>query len=122
MRKNHKFQKGDIVRISKNTGKFTKEGTPKWSEELFRVDRKKEQVAPYRYALTEWDGTPLLGSWYEQELQKVNVQEFVVEKILRQRKLPNGTKQVLIKWLGYPNKYSSWENETLVRNIRGKVF
>ena len=122
-RKHRKFKRGDVVRIAKKSGKFSKEGTPKWSEELFRIDRLKEQVSPYRYTLKEWDNiTPIDGSWYEDELQKVKVSEFIIEKVLRHRTLKDGTKQVLIKWFGYPEKYTSWENELSVRDIRGKVF
>lgn len=43
-----KFKRGDFVRIAKDRGIFSKEGAPKWSEEVFRVDRLKETVPPYR--------------------------------------------------------------------------
>ena len=76
-----------------------------------------------RYTLREFDNsTPLDGSWYEEELNKVQAREFVVEKILKRRVNNRGVKEVLIKWLGYPNKYSSWEPESAVRDIRGRPY
>jgi hypothetical protein len=50
------------------------------------------------------------GVFYESELQKVLQTDdvFQVESILRKR-TRNKPKEVLVKWLGYPEKFNSWE-------------
>ena len=50
----------------------------------------------------------VLGSFYNEELQKVsNPDVFRSEKIIR-NKTVNGKKEVLVKWLGYSDKFNSW--------------
>ena len=52
------------------------------------------------YRLTEWDGTPLEGQFYEEEVQPVFISDdalFRVEKIMQRR----GT-QVKVRWMGWP--------------------
>ena len=64
------------------------------------------------YKLEEWDGTHLEGTFYDQDLQKVNVTDddiFRIEKIV-ERKGNN----VLVQWKSWPNKYHSWIEKRLV--------
>ena len=58
------------------------------------------------YKLEEWGGTPLKGTFYEQDVQKVNVKDndiFRIEKIVKRK----GNK-ILVQWKGWPQKYNSW--------------
>ena len=58
------------------------------------------------YKTEEWNGTPVKGTFYEQDLQKVVVGDndlFRIEKIVKRK----GNK-VLVNWKGWPNKYNSW--------------
>ena len=50
------------------------------------------------------------GSFYEKELQKIEqteeiyrIEEIVKEKLVKKKKF------FLIKWLGWPEKFNSWE-------------
>ena len=58
------------------------------------------------YKIRELDDTPVKGTFYEQDLQKVHVPDdafFRVEKVLKRQK-----GQALVKWKGWPDKYNSW--------------
>ena len=58
------------------------------------------------YKIREWDESPVEGTFYEEDLQKVNVSDqalFRIEKVLKRRK-----NQLLVKWKGWPDKYNSW--------------
>lgn len=58
------------------------------------------------YKLTEYDGTPIKGTFYELDVQNVHVSDeslFHVEKVLKRK-----GKQVFVKWKGWPKKYNSW--------------
>ena len=82
-----KLKVGDRVRLSKKHPPFKKGYLPGCTEEVFIVQR----VVPgsmVTYKLEEWDGAPLGGSFYEQDVQKVTVPDdalFRMEKILQRR-------------------------------------
>ena len=100
-----KFKKNDKVRLNKKHRPFKKGYLPGWTEEVFIVTRVNRGVVP-TYKLKEWNGEPLEGTFYEEDLQKLNVSNddlFRVEKIIKQK----GTK-VLVRWKGWPAKYDSW--------------
>ena len=101
---------GDRVRLNKKYRIFKKGYLPGWTEEVFVVARILRGVVP-TYKINEWDGTPLKGTFYEEDLQKVRVNDlFRVEKIVKRK----GDK-VLVRWKGWPDKYDSWiEKRALV--------
>ena len=97
------------MRLNKIHRPFAKGYLPGWTEEVFLVDKVKPFPA---YKLTEWDGTPVEGTFYEEDLQKVYVADvFRVEKVLKRRK-----NQLLVKWKGWPDKYNSWISTEDVRD------
>jgi len=97
-----KFKVGDKVRISRIKGTFEKGYLPNWSEEIFVVD-KIIYSNPITYKLKDLMDELLEGSFYNQELQKTNQEEFRVEKVLKKKK-----DQVLVKWMGYSDKFNQW--------------
>ena len=70
-----KFKVGGCVRISKYKNIFAKGCTQNWSEEVFVVSRIRDSV-PWTYAISELNGEPISGSFYEKELQKPNQKKF----------------------------------------------
>ena len=74
-------------------------------------EARKGQVPTYK--LEEWDGTPLEGTFYEQDVQKVNVKDndiFRIEKIVKRK----GNK-MLVQWKDWPQTYNSWIEKRLVK-------
>ena len=96
---------GRVVRLNKKHRPFKKGYLPGWTEEVFEVTHvRRHPVVTYR--LSDWDGTPIEGTFYEPHVHKVQVSDeslFREEKIL-QRKGRN----VLVQWKGWPAKYDSW--------------
>ena len=68
-----KFHVGDKVRIVRKKGTFEKGFTPNWTEEVFTITTMKANKPP-TYTIEDHRGEPVLGSFYEQELQ-TSVQE-----------------------------------------------
>ena len=70
------------------------------------------------YKLTDDSGEILEGSCYEEELQKVIKEDniFRVESILPKKKRGRDTFQ-LVKWKGYPEKFSSRVDEKEIKNL-----
>ena len=53
-------------------------------------------------------GDPIEGSFYEAELQKSMQDVYRIEKIIKKRSAKDGSKEALVKWKGYDNKFNSW--------------
>ena len=107
-----KFSIGERVRITKYKGTFKKGYLPNWTEEQFEVSSIIYSVPPV-YRIKDLNGEEILGTFYEDELQKVGGSSdelFRVEQILKTKKV-KGRRYYLIKWKGYPDSFNSWEPE-----------
>ena len=69
--KRSRFKVVDRVRISKFKNIFAKAYTPNWSKEIFIVDKINDAV-PYTYNLKDLNDEEIIGSFYDQELKKLN--------------------------------------------------
>ena len=97
-----KFRIGDQVRIAKSKRHFEKGYTPNWTEEVFVIDQVLP-TEPVTYKIRDLADEPIVGSFYEQQMQRTTQTTFRIEKVLRKRK-----GQALVKWKGYPEKFNSW--------------
>ena len=81
-KKKPKFKVGDRVRLNKIHHTFEKGYLRGWTEEVFVVHRVVPGPVP-TYKIREWDDTPVQGTFYEEDLQKVHVSDvFRIEKIV----------------------------------------
>ena len=103
--KNPKFKVGDQVRISKYKNIFAKEYMPNWSEEIFIIKKIKNTV-PWTYIFNDPNGEKIIGTFYENELQKTKQNEFRIEKVIKKK----GDK-LYVKWKGYDNSFNSWTDQ-----------
>ena len=101
-KKDSKSKVGDNVRMSKYKNIFAQGYTPIWSEEVFVINKTKNTV-PWAYAISEFNGEEITGSFYEKELQKTSQKEFRIEKVLKRK----GDK-LYVKWKGYDSRFNSW--------------
>jgi hypothetical protein len=114
-----KFKVGDTVRISRIKATFEKGYLPNWSEELFTVVEVK-RTNPFTYKLSDANGKILEGSFYNEELQKSVQKEqdvYRVEKLIRKKKI-NGIEHGLVKWVGYSDKFNTWEPMTNIIKLK----
>lgn len=98
-----KFKLGDIVRISKYKSLFDKGYTPNWSTELFNIVKVKI-TNPATYLLEDMNGKPILGSFYESELQRAKHKDvYLIEKVLRSK-----GRKLYVKFLGLDKSHNAW--------------
>ena len=111
-KKDLKFKVGDHVRISKYKNIFVKGYTPNWSEEVFVVSKIKNRIL-CTYVISDLNGEPIFGSFYEKELQKTSQEKFRIEKVLKRK----GDKLYVRICKGYDNSFNSWViKKTLYKN------
>ena len=72
--KKPRLKVGDKVMLSKVRRTFKKGYLPGWTEEIFIVDRVLNTYVP-SYKIKEYDETPIKGTFYEEELQKVDMDD-----------------------------------------------
>ena len=68
---------GDHVRVTKKKKTFNKGYTQRWTEEVFRISKIKLTI-PVTYKITDYYGEEILGSFYEQELQKTKQESSIL--------------------------------------------
>ena len=100
--KDSKIKVGGHVRISKYKNIFAKGYTPNWSEEVFVIEKVKNSV-PWTYVINDLNGAEIIGTFYQEELQKTNQEEFRIEKVIKRK----GDK-IYVKWKGYDSSFNSW--------------
>ena len=106
-REKPKFKIADKVRITRKKGIFEKGYTSRWTEEVFTVSEVR-YTDPITYKIVDYNNEEIQGTFYEQELQKTTQEMFRIEKVLKRKSL--------VKWLGYPDSFSSWvDNNDLVK-------
>lgn len=114
-KKKIEFSVGDQVRLMRDKNKFNRGYHPTFTDEVFRVKNILSHLPVPMYEVEEWDGTPIEGNFYAEELSLVLGDVFKVERIIR-RKVRNGVRSAYVKWEGFPAKYNSWVAETDIVN------
>ena len=111
------FKVGDYVRISCAKKVFAKGYEKEWTEEIFVIKEViTRPTSPVTYKLQDYEGIPIEGVFYHEEVQRVAKPEvFSVEKVLRTKIMPDGSKQHLVKWLGY--KQPTWTSSDIMKKI-----
>ena len=75
---------------------------PNWSEQIVIIKKIKNTV-PWSYVLNDLNGKEIVGTFYENELQKTNQKEFSIKKVLKKK----GDK-LYVKWKSYDNSFNTW--------------
>ena len=117
------ISRGAMVRASSQNTIFDKGYMPNWTKKHFTVS----QALPFRrgtkrrvYILVNYNNDEVKGSWYLEEIKEITDNQYRIEKVLRRRTLPNGTKELFVVLEGRPDKYNSWIKETDKYDVIGK--
>lgn len=108
--KKSKFKKGDYVRISRYSDFLQVKGYLQgWSNEVFVIDKLTVKNVPM-FKLVDLNGEKIKGSFYTEELQKIEYDPNAyhrIEKIIKTVGKGKNAKH-LVKWLGWPDKFNSY--------------
>ena len=119
----YSFNIGDLVRLSHVKTPFARGYQEQYTEELFKILHRNPSHPP-RYKVRDLADEVIKGSFYEQELQKVNIvnPNDIVYKIdhVVGAKTVRGQKLSLIKWYGYSDKFNSYIPTSEIKQYIGK--
>ena len=62
-----------------------------------------KNTVPWTYVIIDLNGEEIIGRFYEKELQKINQQEFRIEKVINRK-----SDKLYLKWKGYDSSFNSW--------------
>ena len=102
------FKVGDSVRITRQKSAFQKGYEQTYSYQIYQI-RRVQDTKPPTYLIKDFDSQPILGSFYKEEIQKVDKSDniYPIERVINRRSTRNGT-EYLVKFMGYPNSANTW--------------
>lgn len=104
-----RFKVGDTVRVSRQKGLHEKGYDQNWGRETYTVSAVLD-TAPVTYKVTDHLGEVLAGSFYNEEMMSTNLENMLVEKVIKKR-----GKLSYVKWMGLPASHNSWvETSTML--------
>ena len=107
---------GTPVRVSKAKEIFKKGYAQGWTDEIFTVNQVL-RTRPTTYVISDFNNEVLEGSFYHEEIQPVEPDVYRIEKVLKERGRGK-TKQVYVKWKGYPDSANSWVAQHMVISLQ----
>lgn len=95
----YKFKVGEIVRIIYMQNAFPREYDERWTRKLFITSSRFIKYNNCLCTLKDYDNKSILGTFYQEELQKVKVSNNAVYKIEKKilKRVRNNTREVLVK-------------------------
>ena len=85
-----------------NKNIFAKVYTPNFSEEVFMIKKVKNTI-PWTNIISDLKREEIVGTFYENELQKANQKEIRIEKVIKRK----GNK-LYVKWKDYDSSFNIW--------------
>ena len=71
------------------------------------------------YRIKDYNNEVITGTFYQSELQKINIcedQMWKLEKILKPKRIGQN-RQYFVKWLHWPKNFNSWVKASDIQNI-----
>ena len=118
-----KFRKGDIVKIFKKKGIFTRGFNQSVSKEYFTIYHIDRRLSKDRYYLKDLMGERIIGSFYSEYLvpftPPTDGGEYRIDPNFSdfKRKRIRGVPHIWVKWLGWPSKFNQWVPETDIQHL-----
>ena len=70
------------------------------------VIKEIKNTVPWTYVINDLDGEKITVTFYENELQRTNQQDFRIEEVIKKK----GDK-LYVKWKGYDSSFNSWTDQ-----------
>ena len=90
---------------------------PSWSEEHFHVKQEVKKKRPV-YKLEDDLGEDIKGEFYKEEVQPIDENRYLIDKVLKKRKCHKGEVEIFVKGKGWPAKFNSWIKQKELKNYQ----
>lgn len=113
------FNINDKVRISKYKKSFERAYDQKFTDELFIIADREHRQGIALYTIKSWSNEPIIGKFYEAELQKVIVDDnttYKIEHLVRKKTLQKRAGYI-VKWQGWGSEFNSWVPVSEIKDI-----
>jgi transposase InsO family protein len=104
---------GQMVRLNKVKGPFVKGYWGSWTLEHFRIREIVDRNLIPVYKLEDYNGEPVKGIFYREELEPISSNTYYIEKILKKR-----GNEIFVKWLGWGPEFNSWIPKSNITNSK----
>ena len=114
-----KYKRGDKLQITHSAKTFQQAYDENWTPEIFVIFLSFYCQGIKKYRLEKLDGEEIKGTFYEPELQLVEYnpdRAFTIEKEIH-FVVVSCNRQILVKWVGWPDKFNSWITEAHCKKI-----
>lgn len=111
---------GDHVRLTHLKRTFMREYDETYTGEVYQISKRFYRQSLPVYHVTDLAGDALEGTFYQQELQKINIDDdqiWKVSKVLKTRKRKGHEKEHLVRWLYFPSKFDSWVKDSDMQDL-----
>ena len=101
---------GAMVQASSHKTIFDDGYMLNWTKENFTVSPEmppRKGTKSHIDMFVDYNNDAVKGSLYPEKLQEILDNQYRIEKVLRKRTLPDGTKELVVRWEGWPKKYNS---------------
>jgi len=102
----YRYGVGTLVRIQRESS-YQKGFYGQWTSQLYRIiDRKLKSFLPVYYLENAFTGDKIIGSFGEEEIKKVNVNEAKLPKVLNvfKKRIDNNREQVQVELQDVPGR------------------
>ena len=118
-----KFRKGQIVKLFKKKGIFTRGFNPSVTKEYFTIYHIDRRLSKDRYYLKDLMDDKVIGSFYSEYLVPFTPPTdggvYRIDPKFNdfKRKRIRGVPHIWVKWLGWPSKFNQWVPEADIRHL-----
>ena len=110
-----KFSVGDSVRIFQERGTFHRGYMQDFTTETFIITKVLTNLPVPRYQLKEFNGSEVIGSFFQDELVKYNPPEYEIDVIKTRGK--GKKKEYLVHYRGWPSTYDEWKTSSEMKQL-----
>ena len=66
--------------------------------------KETKNAIPWTYVINDLNGEEISGTFYEKKLQKIDQQEFRIEKVIKKKE----KKLLCVRWKEYDSSFNGW--------------
>ena len=92
-------------------------GQENFTREHFKIVKVLTNLPVPRYKLVDYNNSPIVGNFFENELIRYNPDEYYESEVIKQRKTKKGGLEYLVHFIGYPHSMDQWVKASDLKDL-----